>query len=277
LEKEVCVITGGGSGIGFATAMAMAKGATVVIAGRTEAKLVLAAERLRAEGIDAHSCACDVADGESVSRLASFAAGLGGIGKVIHSAGLSPNMGDAATIMKTNVLGSINVDEAFLPLMGAGTCMVHVASMAAYVSPKLILPRRSYPLCRKDTGKFMRRMMGRLSLFPKNFRSSLAYLISKDFMIWYARTEAARFGEKGVRIFSVSPGNFNTPMGDMEREAASRFIPYSALNRFGRVEEIAQLIVACAERKVGYLTGTDILCDGGLVASGFNFFTRMRS
>jgi NAD(P)-dependent dehydrogenase (short-subunit alcohol dehydrogenase family) len=123
----------------------------------------------------------------------------------------------------------------------------------------------------------MGKMMGRLRLFPRNFRSSLAYLISKDFMIWYARTEAARFGEKGVRVLSVSPGNFDTPMGDTEREAASRFIPFCALKRFGKVEEIAHLIVACADRGAGYLTGTDILCDGGLVASGFDFFTWMRA
>lgn len=94
--------------------------------------------------------------------------------------------------------------------------------------------------------------------------------ISKNFVIWFAKQDAARFGRKGIRVLSVSPGNFETPMGELEKEEADSYTKYCALKRIGRVEEIAGLFAYCAGESAGYLTGVDILCDGGLVASGVN-------
>jgi NAD(P)-dependent dehydrogenase (short-subunit alcohol dehydrogenase family) len=59
-------------------------------------------------------------------------------------------------------------------------------------------------------------------------------------------------------------------MGELEKEEADSFTKYCAIKRFGHVEEIASLFAYCAGEQAGYLTGVDILCDGGLVASGVN-------
>jgi NAD(P)-dependent dehydrogenase (short-subunit alcohol dehydrogenase family) len=59
-------------------------------------------------------------------------------------------------------------------------------------------------------------------------------------------------------------------MGELEKEEASTYLEHCAIKRFGKVEEIAELFAACADEKIGYLTGADIVCDGGLVASGRN-------
>jgi len=112
--------------------------------------------------------------------------------------------------------------------------------------------------------------MGRVNFFPGRVRPGVAYAISKNFQLDYVRMEAARFGASGARVLSVSPGNFDTPMGAVEKEEAELYIRYCAVKRLGRVEEIARLFAMCADEGMGYLTGVDILCDGGCVASGVN-------
>ncbi len=74
---------------------------------------------------------------------------------------------------------------------------------------------------------------------------------------------AARFGEKGARILSVSPGSFDTAMGRLEEQSGSgRMVDYAALKRFGTTEQMGEMLAVCASAKAGYLTGTDILNDG---------------
>jgi NAD(P)-dependent dehydrogenase (short-subunit alcohol dehydrogenase family) len=116
----------------------------------------------------------------------------------------------------------------------------------------------------------MAKMMQRVNLFPKKNRSGIAYGISKNFVIWYAKTDAEKFGKKGIRVVSVSPGLFETPMGEVERDISEDFIDQCAIKRYGKVEEIAHLFKYIADEKLAYLTGVDILCDGGCIASGVN-------
>ena len=189
---------------------------------------------------------------------------------VINAAGMSPSMGEPKTIMETNALGTINIHEAFYEVIQKGGCLIDIASMAGHIIPKLILPMGKYKNSRIDEETFIKKMMARVNLFPRKFRSEVSYSISKNFTIWYAKTDAARFGDRGVRVLSISPGSFETPMGEVEKDTAGAYTKYCAIKRFGYVEEIANLIAFCAGDKVGYLTGTDILCDGGCVASGFN-------
>lgn len=264
--KKVCVITGGGSGIGLAAAHIMGKDYRVVLCGRTGKKLEKALKELRDEGVEAESFVCDVSDREAVHKLAVHAGKLGEVTAVIHAAGMSPHMGDARKIMEANALGTIFINEEFYEVMGPGSCIVDVASMAGYLLPGIVIPRRSYPLCFKDKAAFMKKMMARVHMLPARYHSDIAYGISKNFVIWYAAAGAMRFGEKGIRLLSVSPGNFETPMGELEKEEASSYLRYCAVKRFGDPGEIAELLAFAAGKKPGYLTGVDILMDGGCVA-----------
>jgi len=268
--QNVSVITGGGSGMGLATAKILGKSSYIVVVGRTEKKLENAVRELESDGISAEAYACDVANRSSLDGLATHAKSLGRISAVIHAAGLSPHMGDARTIMSANAIGTININEAFFDVMESGSCIINVSSTSAYLAPKMIMPNRFYKYSRIDSEVFMKKMMRYVNLFPTKVRSAIAYAISKHFVIWYAKTDAAKFGQKGIRVVSVTPGNFETPMGDLEREEAEAYTKYCAIPRFGYVEEIAHLLAFCASEKAGYLTGVDILCDGGLVASGVN-------
>ena len=86
-------------------------------------------------------------------------------------------------------------------------------------------------------------------------------------LVWYSQKMAAAFGAKGARILSVSPGTFDTATGRLEEKSGSaKLIEYAAIKRYGTPEEIAELLAFCASDKPSYLTGTDILCDGGTKA-----------
>lgn len=265
--KNICVITGGGSGMGLATAKVMGLDHYIIISGRTVEKLKNAITELTELGIEAEAFACDVSDKSSVERLAKYASELGTIKSVIHAAGMSPNMGDAETIMRVNALGTVHVNDVFYQYIGEGSCVIDVSSMSGYMIPEIIMPNKYYNLSRSNQEKFMKKMMGRVNMLPKKHRTGVSYGISKNFVIWYAKTDAEKFARKGIRVISVSPGLFETPMGETEKEISKDFIDKCAIKRYGKVEEIAQLFRYLVDEKLSYLTGVDILCDGGCVAS----------
>lgn len=264
--RKVTVITGGGSGMGLATAKLIGKENHIIVVGRTVTKLETALQELRTAGVEAESFACDVSARQAVDALAAYARGIGPVASVIHAAGISPHMGDAETIMKVNALGTININDAFYGVMREGSCLIDIASMAGYMVPAVLLPVKQYKYSRIDKDLFLKTMMARVRLLPRKHEAGMAYAISKHFVIWYARKDAARFGKKGARVLSVSPGSFETPMGVLEGEQAGKYAREGALGRFGKVEEIAELLAFLASEKPGYLTGVDILCDGGVMA-----------
>lgn len=268
--NDICVITGGGSGMGLATAKIMGKDHYIIICGRNKKKLEAAVLELKDEGIEAEAFACDVSNQTNIEELARYAKSKGRIQAVIHAAGMSPHMGDAQKIMEANALGTIYVNNAFYEVMDAESCIIDVSSMSAYLTPALIMPKRFYKYSVQNPQLFMKKMMSWVNLFPQKVRAGVSYGISKHFVIWFAKQDAARFGKKGARVLSVSPGNFETPMGELEKEEADLYTKFCSIKRFGHVEEIASLFAYCASKQAGYLTGEDILCDGGLVASGVN-------
>lgn len=271
----LCVITGGGSGIGKATARAMADH-RVVLAGRTQGKLRATAAALRAEGLDVLIAICDVADATAVDALALLAAELGPVTTVVHAAGMSPHMGDAEELLRVNAVGTAHTHQAFAPVLQPGGCLIDVSSVAAHLVPSVVLPRRLYPLATTAPDQFIRRITRILALLPPAHRAGLAYAISKDYVIWLARTDAARFGKLGLRVVSVSPGYVDTPMGAAEAHATDAYLSGAPIPRLGHPEELAALIAFCASPQAGYLTGTDILCDGGVASASPSLLSTLR-
>lgn len=266
--KTISVITGGAGGMGLATARIIGRDHRVLISDVRRTQLDKAIDILRAEGVDCDAVVCDITNRQSVEALLQQAADRGQLAAVVHTAGLSPQMAEPDTIMKVNALGTVNVVEACLAHASEGFALVNVASMAAHMMPSLLCPTRAYPLALTDPDAFLRRAVLPARLMPKPlYRRGMAYGISKHFVIWLSRHSAARFGEKGARVLSVSPGSFDTEMGRLEEKSGSaEMLRSAALKRFGRPEEIAELLAFCASDRSSYLTGTDILCDGGLIA-----------
>ena len=267
--KPVCVITGGGSGMGRAAAkLTCEAGYHTILVGRTASKLESAVAELTEAGHEAEAFACDIADRASCETLASYAVSRGPVKALLHIAGVSPHMGTPEAILRANALGTVHINDAFYPVMAPGGCVIDTSSMSAYLAPSIAMPKRLYPLARTDREKFLKKLLFRVNLLPASARAGFAYAVSKHFVIWFARTDAARFGEKNVRCLSVTPGNFDTPMGQLESGDSAVFTRHSALKRNGRPEEIAALYALLLDERLGFLTGTDILMDGGVVASG---------
>src|SRR5690242_4406593 len=137
---RVTVITGGAGGMGFATAKVVGRDQTVVLCDVRQDRLDAAATAPGDLGIAARIVNADVTDRASVDRLLEAAAGLGTVSAVIHAAGVSPSMGDAEYVMRTNALGTLHVNEAFFASAPEGAAIVNVASMAAHLLPEEVIP-----------------------------------------------------------------------------------------------------------------------------------------
>lgn len=264
----VSVITGGAGGMGRATAKIVGRDHTVVLADNRADRLDTAIAELSGRGVPATAVHCDVTDPAAVGALFETAARLGGIASVIHTAGVSPSMGDADYVMRTNALGTVNVNEAFFAIAGEGSVIVNVASMAAYLMPEELIPAAQFPLALTDAPAFADAMRAAYAIAPEEARSGMSYAVSKGFVKWYTSSQAERFNTRGLRIVSVSPGSVDTEMGKLEADAgAGAMVADFAVPRWGTAEEMAELFAFCASDRAGYLTGTDILNDGGVVAS----------
>ena len=266
--SRVAVITGGAGGMGLATAKVVGRDHSVVLCDVRQDRLDAAATTLKELGITATIVNCDVTERDAVGRLFETAAGLGTIGAVIHTAGVSPSMGDADYVMRTNALGTLNVNEIFYATAVEGSAIVNVASMAAHMLPEELIPTAQFPTALTDESAFMKDMLKACDIAGEEARSGIAYAVSKSFVRWYSTSQCERFNGRGLRIVSVSPGSIDTEMGRLEEQAgAGAMVADAAVPRWGTPEEMAELFAFCASDKAGYLTGTDILNDGGVVAS----------
>lgn len=265
--SRVCVVTGGGSGMGFDVAKILGKDHKIILVGRTVSKLDSAIKLLKAEGIEAEAFSADASDRESVKKLAQYASEQGNVKAVIHAAGISPNMGDANKIFEINAVGTINIDEEFAEIMGEGSCILNVASMAAYMMPEDQAPKQIYELALNNVEAFKGGASQMLQAIPEENRTGAAYSISKNFVKWYTEKLAVKYGKKGIRVVSISPGTFRTPMGEIEGEQAASFAINGALGRLGEPEEIAKMMAFMVSDEASYLTGVDILYDGGSIAA----------
>jgi NAD(P)-dependent dehydrogenase (short-subunit alcohol dehydrogenase family) len=266
--NRVSVITGGAGGMGLATAKIIGRDHTLVLCDVRQERLTNAAATLEQLGITPTIVNSDVTDRHAVDALLKTANGLGTIASVIHTAGVSPSMGSADYVMRTNAVGTLNVNEAFYAIAGEGSVIVNVASMAAHLLPAEMIPTGQFPQALDDGDAFIDAMMTACNIIPEDARSGFAYALSKSFVRWYSQSQAERFNANGKRILSVSPGSVDTEMGRLEEQAgAGAMVTNAAVPRWGTAEEMAELLAFCAGDKASYLTGTDILNDGGVVAS----------
>ena len=262
---NVCVITGGGSGMGLEAAKFMPKDKIVVISGRTMSKRESAVEELRALGLAAYAKTCDTSSRESVKELVEFALSLGEIKNVINSAGVSPAMkGTPEGILRINALGTVYVNQEFSKVMKPGSVIVDVSSNSAYILPSFIIPKKVYPLAETDEDKFLAKLVKKSGLAKGEYqRKGFAYSLSKNFVVWYAKKCAFEYGKAGIRVVSLSPGLIATDMGNLEKEDGGMLIPFSAEERMGKPEELGFALATVADERNGYLAGVDVLCDGG--------------
>lgn len=271
---DVCVITGGGSGMGLASAKFMPKERIIVISGRTLVKLEIGIQELERLGYKAFAKTCDTSNRKQVEELAEYAAHLGTIKTVINSAGLSPAMAKPEQLMRVNALGTVYVNQTFSRLMSDGGVIIDISSNSAYTLPGFLVSKKTFALAETDEERFLKKSTRLCKLFRSEYMASgIAYGLSKKFVIWYAAKCAFEYGEKGIRVASLSPGLIATDMGNLEAGEGGFLLKTTAEKRMGTPDELGYAIAALADERNGYLAGVDVLCDGGSIV-GKDFIKR---
>ena len=272
MDRKLQVVPGGTSGMGLATAVALGKFGPVLVGGRNEKRLESALKTLKEAGVEAYGKQLDISDRESMEAFAEYAAGIAPIGNVVNAAAI--DSGASELIWKINVQGTINVVEAFLPYLDH-SCVVNYSSITGYFyqPSREELAVWSAP----DAPDFFEKSFAIASSKELDERMKfqgpqfLAYIASKRFVIYYTQANALRFGRKNSQIFSVAPGSFDTPMlrEISDPAAVARIEAGTAFGRLGAPEEMADFITCLLQPGHQYLTGCDLILDGGKSAMVF--------
>lgn len=273
MNKKVSVITGGHGGMGNAIAKELGKNSILVIASRDEDALRKTQKELEYLGYEAHIFPVDIRDENRVKEMADFAASLGDVVNVIHTAGVSPADNGTDEILATNALGTVYMINAFYPIIAEKGVMVNFASLAAY---SMEAPDEWYEVFDNwDVPDFYKQLQELTDPFKgDDFTcAGIAYCISKRFVIYYSQKNTVRFANKGCRILSVSPGSYMTPMHQKlinnQPDTAKMQLDSIPFARWGQPYEIAALTAFLCSNRAGFISGIDILTDGGQTANTF--------
>lgn len=258
---ETVVITGAG-GMGKACARRLGAGRSIVLGDASVTSLEIASHELKAEGHCVHTCALDVSSAESVESFARFAESKGQLRALVHTAGISPVMAGPDKIYEVDLLGTALVLDAFLPLTMPGTVGVMIASMAGYTVSLSADDERAF-----STGPTASLLDVAHKLGAKD--SSAAYRIAKRANQLRVQYAALEWSARGARLVSVSPGVTATPMASKELESAAipDLVKKAAIKRTGTPTDIAAAVEWLISPAASYITGIDLLVDGGVTAA----------
>lgn len=268
-ERKLQVVTGGTSGMGLATAKALGEYGPVLIGGRNKERLERAMKELKAAGVEAYGKNCDISDPESLQEFAAYAVEIAPIGNVVNAAGVDFDNASAELIAKINMQGTHYVLEAFLPHLDHST-VLNYSSITGYYyqAKKEDIEVWKHP----DAEDFCEKALA-LIPEPADPRTARlgpaygAYTCSKRFVIWYTMANVVRVAQKNnSRIISVAPGSFMTPMLEGQAAYLDSIAKGTAFGRVGDPEEMADLIKKLLSDGHEYLTGCDIIMDGGKFA-----------
>ena len=261
-SHKVVVVTGMG-GMGAAIARRVGTGSVLVVADSHQATLDREVAELTGSGYHVVGLRVDVSDASSVDRLVDEATNRGEVTTVVHSAGLSPVQATAGAILKVDLLGAALMLDRFGAVIAAGGAGVFIASMAGTMRP--VDPVFDQLLASTPTTELLA-----LPKIAGITDPGEAYGVAKranQVRMWSA---CMAWGARGARVNSISPGIIATPMGNAELhgpsgESMRAMIDHSATGRLGTPEDIAAAVEFLVGPNATFITGTDLLVDGGQV------------
>lgn len=263
-DLPLAVVVGAGA-LGSAVARRLALSNRVLLAdidlGAAEGK----AAQMRGDGCDVTAIACDVTSAQDVSALARQVESAGGLGALVYVTGLSPSLGDFRTIMRVNLSGAAQVVDALLPHALPGAAAVLIASLAAH---SLTPSAQAQAVLREPGGGDLAERLA--AVLGDAATPQMAYVHSKYGLLMLARRQARAWGARGARIVSLSPGLIATPQGALEFEKSPgkrRMFDASPLARECTMLEVADVAEFLTSARASFISGTDVLVDGGLNAA----------
>jgi NAD(P)-dependent dehydrogenase (short-subunit alcohol dehydrogenase family) len=262
---EVLVVTGAG-GMGEAVARRLGAGRMVVLADYNNAQLERMTAALAGDGYEVHSVRVDVSSAKDVTMLAATAADLGTIRCIVHTAGVSPVHATSQQIVDVDVIGTARILDAFEQYVQAGTVAVCIASMAGTMTT--LAPDVLKLLALTPTEELAALPV----LDPESMVPGIAYGVAKRANHMRVQAASIPWGRRGGRVVSISPGVISTPMGQAELSGSSgdimrTFIEMSGTGRIGTPDDIAAAVEFLVSPAASFITGTDLLVDGGVIAA----------
>ena len=267
--KEVLILTGAGQ-IGMAIARRVGYGKKIVIGDRKKENADEIALIMNRAGFDAVAVEMDLASRESIGALIAEAGRYGEITMLVNAAGVSPSQASIETILKVDLYGTAVLLEEVGKVIAGGGVGVTISSQSGHRMPALT-PEADELLATTPTEELLALEI----LQPGNIRDTLhAYQMAKRCNVKRVMAEAVRWGERGARINSISPGivvtplaldEFNGPRGDFYKNMFAK----CPAGRPGTADEVANVAELLMSNRGAFITGADFLVDGGATASYF--------
>ncbi|OJU07968.1 MAG: short-chain dehydrogenase [Caulobacterales bacterium 68-7] len=264
---DVLVVIGPGQ-IGQAIARRVGVGKHILLADRDPRNAAGAADLMSGAGYDVSVATVDIASRASIEALVEVAQGLGRIVGLVHAAGVSPSQAPPEVILKVDLYGTAVILEAFGAVIAPGGSAVVIASQSGHRLPPLSV-EQNHALAMTPAEE----LLALPFLRPSEVRDSLhAYQLSKRGNALRVQAEAVRWGQRGARVNAISPGIIITPLARDELngprgEGYRRMIEVSAAKRPGTPDEVANVAALLMGPDGGFITGSDILIDGGVTAA----------
>jgi NAD(P)-dependent dehydrogenase (short-subunit alcohol dehydrogenase family) len=264
---NVIVVIGAGS-IGQAIARRVSAGKHVLLADLRQENSDAAAKVLSDAGFEVSTSTIDVSSRESVHALVQTATALGDVAGVIHAAGVSPTQASPATILAVDLYGTALVLEEFGNVITRGGAGVVISSMSGYRLPPLTVEQNA-ALATTPADELLALPM----LQQDQVTDSLhAYQISKRGNGLRVMAEAVRWGKRGARVNTISPGIIFTPLAKDELTGPRgagyrRMLELSPVGRGGTPDEVGTIGALLMGPEGAFITGSDFLMDGGVSAA----------
>lgn len=267
--KDVLILTGAGQ-IGMAIARRMGYGKKIIIGDKNPASALAISTIMNEAGFDTVPVEMDLASRESICKMIAQAQTFGEISMLINAAGVSPSQVPVETILNVDLYGTAVLLEEVGKVIRPGGTGVTISSQSGHRMPALS-PEVDEQLAVTPTEELLQLDV----LQPENIRDTLhAYQLAKRCNEKRVMAESVKWGQRGARINSISPGiivtplaidEFNGPRGDFYKNMFAR----CPAGRPGTADEVANVAELLMSDKGAFITGSDFLIDGGATASYF--------
>lgn len=269
MKKDVMILTGAGQ-IGMAIARRMGYGKKIVIGDKKPENAQTIAKIMNDAGFDVEAMEMDLSSRESVKNLIAKAQEYGDISMLVNAADVSPSQAPIEAILKVDLYGTAVLLEEVGRVIKEGGVGVTISSQSGHRMPALT-PEEDEQLACTPTEELLNLDI----LQPENIKDTLhAYQMAKRCNEKRVMAESVKWGEKGARINSISPGiivtplaidEFNGPRGDFYKNMFAK----CPAGRPGTADEVANVAELLMSDKGAFITGADFLIDGGATASYF--------
>lgn len=268
-KKDVMLLTGAGQ-IGMAIARRMGYGMKIIIGDKQLENAETIADIMNKAGFDAVPVAMDLSSRDSIKEMIAEAKKIGEIKMLVNAAGVSPSQASIETILKVDLYGTAVLLEEVGKVIAEGGVGVTISSQSGHRMPALT-PEQDRLLAMTPADNILSLEM----LQPENIKDTLhAYQMAKRCNMKRVMAESIKWGKRGARINSISPGiivtplaidEFNGPRGDFYKNMFAK----CPAGRPGTADEVANVAELLMRPKGAFITGADFLIDGGATASYF--------